>query len=192
MRHVKRQMNELWFILFSVVLFFDFLKEGPFILIYYTMWTFILETIFFALLVAKKDKKAIQILPFIYAPAIVVGIGFWIIVAPAATTQPITNVVLTMVVHGLNMVALLLQPYPVYMTDLWKPVAYTIIYNIFLALYVGSGGRSISGKLPYWYAQYDNSLGWIFAALAVTASMTVHIFVSVKQKRRATQLALTV
>jgi len=185
-------MNELWFILFSIVLFFDFLREGTFLLIYYTMWTFILENIFFALLVAKKDNIALKLLPFIYAPAIVVCIGFWIIVAPAAGSTPITNIVLTMVVHGLNMIALLLQPYPVYMSDLWKPVAYTIIYNIFLALYVGSGGRSISGKLPYWYAQYDNSLGWIFAALAVTASMTVHIFVSVKQKKRATQIALTV
>jgi|TARA_B110000093_G_C12945921_1_gene400142 hypothetical protein len=180
-------MNELWFILFSVVLFFDFLREGTFILIYYTMWTFILETIFFALLVAKRENIAIQILPFIYAPAIVVCIGFWIIVAPAAATQPTTNIVLTIVVHGFNMIALLLQPYNVYITDLWKPVAYTIIYNIFLALYVGSGGRSISGKLPYWYAQYDNSIGWIFAGLAVTAAMTVHIFVSVKKKKKVGQ-----
>jgi len=148
------------------------------------MWTFILETIFFALLVAKRENIAIKILPFIYAPAIVVCIGFWIIVAPAAATQPITNIVLTIVVHGLNMIALLLQPYKVYMTDLWKPVAYTIIYNIFLAIYVGSGGRSISGKLPYWYAQYDHSIGWIFAGLAVAAAMTVHIFVSVKKKKK--------
>ena len=177
-------MNELWFILFSVVLFFDFLREGTFTLIYYTMWTFTLETVFFALLVAKKDKIAIQLLPFIYAPAIVVCIGFWIIVAPAAATAPITNVVLTLVVHGLNMVALVLQPDQVYMTDLWKPIAYTSLYNIFLAMYVGSGGRSLSGKLPYWYAQYDNSIGWIFAGLAVTAAMTVHIFVSVKKKKK--------
>ena len=176
-------MNELWFILFSVVLLFDVLREGQYILIYYTMWTFLLETIFFGLLVFKKETVALKIFPFIFAPAIVVCIGFWIIVAPAAKTAPITNIVLTIVTHGLNMVALLLQPYKVYMDDLWKPITYTAIYNVFLAIYTGSGGRSISGKLPYWYAQYDTPIGWIFAVLAVCAAMTVHIFTSSKKEK---------
>jgi hypothetical protein len=147
------------------------------------MWTFLLETLFFGLLVVKKEKLALQILPFIYAPAIVVCMGFWIIVAPAAATAPITNVVLTLVVHGLNMIALLLQPYKMYMEDLWKPIAYTTTYNIFLAIYVGSGGRSISGKLPYWYAHYDTPIGWIFAGLAITAAMAVHVFASSKKPK---------
>jgi len=177
-------MNELWLILFSVVLLFGALREGQYILIYYTMWTFMLETVFFGLLVFKKESIALKIFPFIFAPAIVVCIGFWIIVAPAARAAPITNIVLTIVTHGLNMIALLLQPYKVYMKDLWKPITYTTIYNIFLAIYSGSGGRSISGKLPYWYAQYDTPIGWIFGFLAITASMSVHIFTSSRPDKK--------
>lgn len=168
-------MNELWLILFSVVLLFDSFREGHFIFIYYTMWTFTLETIFFGLIVAKKARLAEKILPFIYAPAIVVCVGFWILIAPAATSAPITNIVLTTVTHGLNAIALVLQPYKIYQKDLWKPIFYTVVYNLFLAIYVGSGHRSISGRLPYWYAQYDQPLGWIFAGLAVTAVTIVHI-----------------
>ena len=177
-------MNELWFILFSVVLLFDLFREGPFIFIYYTMWTFTLETIFFGLIVAKRDRLAQKIFPFIYAPAIVVCVGFWVLIAPAATSAPITNIVLTTVTHGLNAIALVLQPYKIYKKDLWKPIVYTVVYNLFLAIYVGSGHRSISGRLPYWYAQYDTPIGWIFGFLAITASMSVHIFTSSRPDKK--------
>lgn len=176
-------MNEFWFILFTIVLLFGVLREGHYLFIYYTIWTFTLETIFFGLLVAKREKMAAKIFPFIYAPAIVVCVGFWVIIAPAATEAPITNIVLTIVTHGLNMIALLLQPYKVYHDDLWKGISYTIVYNLFLAIYVGSGGRSISGKLPYWYAQYDRLMGWGFAGLAISAVTLVHLLSSSNKKR---------
>ena len=55
------------------------------------------------------------------------------------------------------------------------------IYNTFLAIYVGGGGRSISGKLPYWYAQYDQPIGWVFAALAVAATGITHFIIAVPE-----------
>jgi len=174
-------MNEFWLILFAVVLLFDWYREQQYIYLYYTIWTFTLETIFFGLLVAKKESIAAKLFPFIYAPSIVVCTGFWLIIAPVNITNPhFTNIVLTMVTHGLNMVAMLLQPYKVYSKDLWKPIAYTTLYNIFLAFYVGAGGRSISGKRPYWYAQYDIPVGWVFAGLAISAVAAIHTLTSVK------------
>jgi len=168
-------MNEYWLVLFVIVLLFDFIREGTFVLIYYTMWTFILEIIFLTLLVTKRKQFARKIFPFIYAPAVVVCIGFWTIIAPQTSTAPISNIVLTIVVHGINAIALITQPFKIYTTDLWKSVTYTFIYNLFLAIYVGKGGRSISGKLPYWYAQYDKPIGWIFAGLALVSVAVVHI-----------------
>ena len=175
-------MNEFWLILFLVVLTFDWFREHHYIYLYYTIWTFTLETIFFALLVAKKEAYAAKLFPFVYAPSIVVCTGFWFIIAPVNISQHhhFTNIVLTVVTHGLNMVAMLLQPYKVYTKDLWKPVVYTTIYNMFLALYVGNGGSSISGNLPYWYARYDQPIGWIFAGLAVAAVAAVHALTSEK------------
>ena len=183
-------INQLWFVLFSVVLIFVYVREQQYIFIYYTIWTFILETIFFALLVFKKEYIAKKIYPVVYSPAIVVCVGFWVIIAPSAKSRAITNLVFTIVTHGLNAFALILQPYKIYMTDLWKPIVWTVIYNIFLAIYVGSGGRSISGALPYWYAQYDNVLGWVFAALAISAVTIVHIFSSTKQKNKIEQVEI--
>ena len=58
--------------------------------------------------------------------------------------------------------------------SIWKPIIYTILYNLFLIIYVGTGGRSISGKLPYWYAQYDKPIGWAFAVVSVVAVSIVH------------------
>jgi len=174
-------MNELWLILFSIVLLFDWMREQQYIFIYYTIWTFTLETIFFIALVFKKTKFAEKVFPVIYAPSIVVCVGFWLIVAPRHLHHPqFTNIVLTVVVHGLNTVALISQPFPVYSRDWWKPVLYTILYNIFLAIYVGAGFRSISGRLPYWYAQYDNIIGWSFATMATVAVATVHTLSSSK------------
>ena len=72
------------------------------------------------------------------------------------------------------MISMIQQKNKCVFRDIWKPVCYTILYNIFLAVYVGHGGRSISGKLPYWYAQYDKAIGWIFAMLAILSSGIVH------------------
>ena len=115
-------INQLWFVLFSVVLIFVYVREQKYIFIYYTIWTFILETIFFALLVFKKEYIAKKIYPVVYSPAIVVCVGFWVIIAPSAKSRAITNLVFTIVTHGLNAFALILQPYKIYMTDLWKPI----------------------------------------------------------------------
>lgn len=167
-----------WFTLFSIVLVFNFIREQQYILIYYTSWTFILETTYFGLQTFKIPRLtqiANQIWPFMYAPAIVVCLGFWIIVAPVHfNQQPPGNIFLLVVTHGFNMVAVLTERKIIFTKDMWKPIMYTIVYNLFLAIYVGGGGRSISGKLPYWYAQYDKPIGWIFAALVTTAVTVVH------------------
>ena len=182
-------MNEFWLILFIVVLAFDWFREQQYIYVYYTIWTFTLETLFFALLVAKKEAYAAKLFPFIYAPSIVVCTGFWVIIAPAGIYHHhFTNIVLTVVTHGLNMVAMLLQPYKVYTKDLWKPVVYTSIYNIFLALYVGKGTE----KPPYWYAIYDQPIGWIFAGLAVAAVAAVHTLTAEKFVKKIDTEPLTV
>ena len=103
-------------------------------------------------------------------------IGFWVIVAPIHFhQQPPENIFLLVVTHGFNMVAVLTEHKAILQADIWKPILYTVVYNLFLAIYVGGGGRSISGKLPYWYAQYDRPIGWVFAALATTAVTVVHL-----------------
>lgn len=167
-----------WFIFFSIVLIFNFIREQQYILIYYTSWTFILETIYFGLQAFKMPRLselANRIWPFMYAPAIVVCVGFWIIIAPIHfNQQPPENIFLLVVTHGFNMVAVLTEHKHIWSKDIWKPILYTLVYNLFLAIYTGGGGRSISGKLPYWYAQYDRPIGWIFAALATTAVSVVH------------------
>jgi len=126
--------------------------------------------------------------PYIYAPAIVVCIGFWFIVAPIHfTMQKPANLFLTFVTHGFNMLAILMENKKIYMKDLWKPVLYTFIYNIFLAIYVGGGGKSISNHLPYWYAQYDTYIGWVFFGLAVSAVAIVHFALSSPLSPKKTQ-----
>ena len=75
------------------------------------------------------------------------------------------------------MVAVCMEERPVFSKDVWKPILYTLVYNLFLAIYVGLGGRSISGNLPYWYAQYDKPIGWIFGAMATAAVAIVHLLV---------------
>lgn len=178
-------MNEFFLVLFSIVLAFDVYREGPYIFIYYTIWTFTLETFFFALMVANKTRAAKILFPFIYAPSIVVCIGFWVMIAPMSwSIATSTNIVLVIVTHGVNMFAMLMQPFKILHRDAWKPMLYTTIYNLFLAIYVGRGGRSISGKLPYWYAEYDRPIGWIFAFLAITASTAVHVLSSTKRKAK--------
>ena len=171
--------RQLWFILFLTVSLFHIYIEGAFIFIYYTIWTFILETLFFGLLVFKSPRiVAIQrhIFETIFAPSIVVCVGFWIVIAPIylQSSKP-KNAVLVFVTHGLNAIAMVTEMKTLTMGAVWKPLAYTFMYNLFLIVYVGAGGRSVSGKLPYWYAEYDKPVGWVFFVLAMTAVALVHL-----------------
>jgi len=185
----------LWFILFSIVLMFDAWAEKAYILIYYTMWTFILETIFF-LLFAIKNKRIQQIqkhiFETIFAPSILVFVGFWTVIAPVYMNNKIPkNIFFIIVTHGLNVIAILSQTKHISLHSIWKPITYTIIYNLFLITYVGIGGRSISGKLPYWYAQYNKPIGWVFAAISIIAVSIIHfisaIYIWPRPKRTTKQ-----
>ena len=176
--------HHLWSVLFSIVLVFYAIREHQYILIYYTIWTFILEWLYFAAKSLQWNRLADVLWPYLVAPAIVVCVGFWAIVAPMQFQyQPPGNLFLIFVTHGLNMVAVIAEKKKVFNKDLWKPILYTTIYNLFLAIYVGGGGRSITGQLPYWYAQYDQPIGWIFAALAIAASGVVHFIMAVPEPR---------
>jgi len=171
----------LWFILFTIVLIFDASAENAYILIYYTMWTFISETIFFSLFLIKNkriQRLQTHIFETIFAPCIVVFIGFWTVIAPVYMHNQIPNNIFFIgVTHGLNAIAIISEIKHIPLKSIWKPITYTMIYNLFLIIYVGTGGRSISGKLPYWYAQYDKPIGWIFAIISILAVAVVH-FVS--------------
>lgn len=171
----------LWFILFMIVLIFDASAENAYILIYYTMWTFISETIFFSLFLIKNkriQRFQTHIFETIFAPCIVVFIGFWTVIAPVYMHNEIPkNIFFIGVTHGLNAIAIISEIKHIPLKSIWKPITYTMIYNLFLIIYVGTGGRSISGKLPYWYAQYDKPIGWIFAIISIIAVAVVH-FVS--------------
>ena len=172
--------HHLWTILFGIVLVFYVFREQHFAFVYYTIQTFTLEFAYFAALTFQQERIANTIWPFLVAPAIVVCVGFWVIIAPMEfSEQPPTNLVIIFVTHGLNMVAVLAERKKVFTNDIWKPILYTSIYNTFLALYVGAGGRSKSGHLPYWFAQYDQPIGWIFAALAIASTGVVHFIVAV-------------
>lgn len=171
--------RQLWFILFLTVSLFHIYIEGAFIFIYYTIWTFILETLFFGLLVFKSPRiVAIRrhIFETIFAPSIVVCVGFWIVIAPIylQSSKP-KNAVLVFVTHGLNAIAMVTEMKSLTPGVIWKPLVYTFMYNLFLIVYVGAGGRSISGNLPYWYAEYDKPVGWVFFVLAMTAVALVHL-----------------
>ncbi len=168
-----------WFILFSIVFLFHVYHERQFALIFYTVWTFLPEILYFGALVIGTSRVADTILPFLFAPSIVVCMGFWLIVAPVHLAhQEAGNIFLLVVTHGLNMIATVAEQKRVPTKDMWKPLLYTFVYNLFLAIYVGAGGRSVSGRLPYWYAQYDVPIGWIFAALTMSAVGIVHLMVS--------------
>jgi len=169
---------KMWWLLFSIVLGFGIVKEQQFIFIYYTIWSFTLEIVYFGLLLFGQKTRGLY--SIILAPSIVICAGFWIVIAPMVQwSRPNVNILMTLVTHGCNMVALLAQKQErIYMHEFWKPALFTTIYNIFLALYVGSGGRSVSGQLPYWYAQYDRPIGWVFALLAIFANVIVHMGVS--------------
>ena len=183
-------MNELWLLLFSIVLCFGLIQEQCYIFIYYTFWSFTLEVVYFGLVTLGLGKESLQpqLYSMILAPSIVICLGFWIIIAPTYSwDSPAGNIVMAVVTHGCNMVALLSETrYNTHVQDVWKPVFFTILYQLFLALYVGNGGRSISGKLPYWYAQYDVSIGWVFAGLAVMSVALVHVSVSMYRGKTVT------
>lgn len=167
-----------WLLLFSIVLAFGIVKEQQYIFIYYTIWSFTLEIVYFGLLLFGQKTRGLY--SIILAPSIVICSGFWIVIAPMIQwSRPNINILMTLVTHGGNMVALLAQKQErIYMHEFWKPALFTTIYNIFLALYVGSGGRSVSGQFPYWYAQYDRPIGWVFALLSIFANVIVHVGVS--------------
>lgn len=168
----------LWFLLFMIVLLFDLWGEKGYILIYYTMWTFVLETLFFSLFLIKNKRiQQIQkhIFETIFAPCIVVFVGFWTVIAPIYMNNKLPkNIFFICVTHGLNAIAIVSEIKHISLHSIWKPIIYTILYNLFLIIYVGTGGRSISGKLPYWYAQYDKPIGWAFAVVSVVAVSIVH------------------
>lgn len=171
--------RQLWFILFLTVLLYNTYVERAFIFIYYTIWTFTLETIFFGLLMLQSPRIiAIRrhLFEIIFAPSIVVCVGFWIVIAPIylQSSKP-KNAVLVFVTHGLNAIAMITEIKTLKTSVIWKPLLYTLVYNLFLIIYVGAGGRSISGKLPYWYAEYDKAIGWVFFGLAMSAVALVHV-----------------
>jgi len=175
----------LWFILFGIVLAFYAIREKQFALIYYTIWTFILEVLYFGARTIHMNGVADEIWRFLVAPAIVVCLGFWAIVAPMEFQyQPPENIVMILVTHGLNMIAVISEKRNIYVKDLWKPVLYTACYNIFLAIYVGGGGRNKSGHFPYWYAEYDKPIGWIFAALSTTAVGVTHFIIATPEPKK--------
>ena len=170
----------LWLILFSTVLLFHAYVERAFILIYYTIWTFILEIIFFSLLILEKTNQRLinirkHIFETIFAPSIVVFVGFWITIAPhyLHSSKP-KNAMFVFVTHGCNALAMISEIKSIDVGAIWKPISYTIVYNLFLLVYVGAGYRSISGKLPYWYADYDSPIGWIFFCISVIAVGVTH------------------
>ena len=161
------------------------MREKQFAFIYYTIWTFTLELAYFGAKSFGAQDIANKIWPYLVAPAIVVCVGFWVIIAPMQfKQQPPENLVMIFVTHGMNMIAVLVEKKPIYMKQIWKPILYTTIYNLFLAIYVGGGGRSKANELPYWYAQYDQPIGWIFAALAITASGAVHFIMALPDKKQ--------
>lgn len=171
--------RQLWFILFLTVLLYHAYVERAFIFIYYTIWTFTMETIFFGLLMLQSPRiVAIRrhLFEIIFAPSIVVCVGFWIVIAPIylQSSKP-KNAVLVFVTHGLNAIAMITEVKTLKTASIWKPLLYTFVYNLFLIIYVGAGGRSISGKLPYWYAEYDKAIGWVFFGLAMSAVALVHV-----------------
>ena len=172
----------IWFILFLCVNVFYIWNEHAYILIYYTIWTFLLETLFFGLFYATSPRlRRLQhhLFETIFAPSIVVFIGFWTMIAPVYMNNDVPkNIVLIFVTHGLNALAMISEMQELTFSCIWKPTLYTIVYNLFLIIYVSSGGRSISGKLPYWYAKYDQSIGWVFAVISTMSVVIVHIISS--------------
>lgn len=177
--------QHFWFILFGIAYIFYLLREKQFTFIYYTLWTFTLELIYFGARSMQLVRIADFLWPYIVAPAIVVCVGFWVIVAPMQFQhQAPENILVIVITHGFNAVAVFSEKRNIFSKDIWKPILYTGVYNLFLAIYVGGGGRSRSGQLPYWYAQYDQPIGWIFAGLSITASGVVHFLLAVPQPQK--------
>lgn len=174
-----------WLILFLIVLIYDIYLEQQYIFIYYTIQTFLLEIIYFLLVCLQTlgYKNTIywkrQFFDIVFAPAMVVCIGFWLVIAPMKINGPKPqNGVFIAVTHGLNIMALFDEKMPVRSEAVWKPLLYTFLYNLFLVAYVGAGGRSISGKLPYWYCKYDRAEGWAFAFLGIFATGVIHFWMA--------------
>jgi len=177
-------MYDKWFlVLFVIVLLFGILREGAYLFIYYTFWSFTTEIIYFTVVVCRVQKHYQKLLyNIVMAPSIVVSLGFWLIIAPTYHWKSAnSNIVLSIVVHGINTIALLLQKqelFSILSRDFWKPVLFTTIYNIFLPVYIALGGRTVSGFIPYWYAQYDRAIGWIFGILAISSVCITHLIIA--------------
>ena len=164
-----------WFALFVLCLAYKVSLEQWFVFTYYTYWTLTLEIVLFALwLTPEWSYMADALFPTVLAPSLLVAIGFWVLIAPFEEWTP-EGLFEALVPHGLNAVAMCNEMRPMARSDVWKPVLYTMIYNMFLCAYVVSGGRSVSGKLPYWYAQYDSYLGWLFTILAMSSVALIHL-----------------
>lgn len=102
--------HHFWTVLFGIVFIFSAIREHQFVLIYYTVWTFILELVYFLCKSLNLSSIADILWPFLLAPSIVVCVGFWIIVAPMQFMHhPPENIVMVFVTHGLNMVAAILE-----------------------------------------------------------------------------------
>lgn len=177
---IQHYSKHLWFILFSIVLTYNIIRERQYLFIFYTQWTFTIETIYFGLRTFGANTLADRIWPYLVAPATVVCMGFWTVIAPIHLFSPNRghhNLFMLSVTHGCNLIAVICEQRPVWSREIYKPVMYTVLYNFFLAIYVGAGGRTISGQLPYWYTQYDSPIGWAFAALTIAAVAVVHFMV---------------
>tara|TARA_B100001059_G_scaffold141023_1_gene141120 strand:- start:1059 stop:1619 length:561 start_codon:yes stop_codon:yes gene_type:complete len=168
-------MRVFWFTLFVLFLAYKVSLEQLFIFQYYTYWTLTFEIVLFALwLTPEWSDTASAFFPIVFAPSLLVAIGFWVLIAPLEE-RTFEGLLEALVPHGLNAVAMCIEMRPMSRSDVWKPVLYTLIYNVFLYMYVTLGGRSVSGKLPYWYAQYDSYLGWLFAILAMSSVALIHL-----------------
>jgi len=174
-------MYDKWFLmLFVIVLIFAILRERHYIFIYYTFWSFTIEIIYFTFVVFKVPRYYQQLLyNIVMAPSIVVALGFWLLIAPTYNWKSVnSNIFLSIVVHGINAIAIIIQKkefLSIISQDFWKPVLFTTLYNIFLPVCIALGGRTKSGSIPYWYAQYDKAIGWIFGILAITSVGITHI-----------------
>lgn len=180
-----------WFILFVLTLAYNIYLEQWYVFIYYTTWTFVVEIILFACLLLEDysthfKRLANFLFPVVFAPTILVALGFWVLIAPTLSNKISYDFVRIFITHGLNVLAAYTVRRPVTVQDIWKPLAYTMSYNIFLVTYVLLGGRSISGKLPYWYCEYDSYLGWLFVSLSLAAVALIHMWLEKKPLEQTT------
>lgn len=172
-----------WVILFMLTLAYNIYLEQWYVFIYYTTWTFVVEIILFTSLLLEDYSTHFKCLanflfPIVFAPTILVALGFWILIAPTLSDKISYDFIRIFITHGVNALAMYTVRRPVFIQDMWKPLAYTVSYSVFLVTYVLLGGRSISGKLPYWYCEYDRPVGWLFISLSLVAIALIHAWIA--------------